>query len=372
MECKLFFTGDFVISQYKNQKNILSDQLKEKIKNCDIKCCNFEGPIIQNNYNKQRKIGPNIFNNEEIANIAIKDGFNLFCIANNHIFDYGEQGMKKTIKYFKEKKVDYVGADLEKNKIYEPILKNINNQKICIINVAENGFGAAVEDDKYGYAYMLHEKVLAQISKYSSIGYSVILICHAGVEHVEIPLPEIRNLYKKYIDFGAELVIAHHPHVVQGWEKYKGKEIFYSLGNFAFDRGMGAQNTKSFSLLVTIKERNIYTEIVNTEFNGKEVDIIENKEKNSYLYEILNNSDKYEELLKEKISEEYKKFKTTYERINVIYKGNIKERMKGFIKKYILRVDFQDIWLYHNINIESHLWLMQRGSRMVLKKQKIL
>ena len=62
------------------------------------------------------------------------------------------------------------------------------------------------------------------------------MIAHCGIEYMEQPLPEWRERYKRWIDLGADAVIASHPHVPQGWEMYNGKPICYSLGNFCFDR----------------------------------------------------------------------------------------------------------------------------------------
>lgn len=75
---------------------------------------------------------------------------------------------------------------------------------------------------------------------------------HAGAENWDFPLPEIRELYKKYIDWGADVIIGNHPHVAQGWEIYEDKWIFYSLGNFAFYEGEKARNHEH-SLCVSVE-----------------------------------------------------------------------------------------------------------------------
>ena len=62
------------------------------------------------------------------------------------------------------------------------------------------------------------------------------MVCHAGLEKVNYPLPEFREQYKRFIDYGADAIIAHHPHVVQGWEYYNNKLIAYSLGNFIWQK----------------------------------------------------------------------------------------------------------------------------------------
>ena len=61
-------------------------------------------------------------------------------------------------------------------------------------------------------------------------------MAHAGVENINIPIPEWRDIYKSFVDFGADVIIGTHPHVPQGWETYNDKPIFYSLGNFCFQK----------------------------------------------------------------------------------------------------------------------------------------
>ena len=61
------------------------------------------------------------------------------------------------------------------------------------------------------------------------------ILPHDGIEYIDIPLPETIARYRDFIDYGADAVIGSHPHCPQGWEEYKGKPIFYSLGNFLFN-----------------------------------------------------------------------------------------------------------------------------------------
>ena len=91
---KLLFSGDFVYSKdvIENDFEISSD-FSNIIKNHDIFCCNLEGPIINENCRQIKKIGPNIYNSESSVKKLNKAGANLFCLANNHILDYGQNGL---------------------------------------------------------------------------------------------------------------------------------------------------------------------------------------------------------------------------------------------------------------------------------------
>ena len=83
---------------------------------------------------------------------------------------------------------------------------------------------------------MNHQRVNRLIAESRSRVDALVAIVHAGVEMVDVPLPEWRDRYRELIDLGCDAVIAHHPHVVQGYEIYNGKPIAYSLGNFCFSK----------------------------------------------------------------------------------------------------------------------------------------
>ena len=378
MKNKIFFAGDFLISHGINNYKIIDEKLQKKIDECDIVCCNYEGPIVVDTQAKKKKIGPNINNNKENAEKLIKSNFNLFCLANNHIFDYGIEGITNTINFFKERNVKYIGANIDTEEIYQEFIKKINGIKVGIINVAENGFGAAIENEEYGYAYMFNKRAINKIKEVRQQVDKLILVVHAGAEHWDIPLQEIRDSYKMFIDMGVDIIIGHHPHVPQGIEQYKNGLIVYSLGNFAFDRGQGPLNNHTYSIIITLLNDNTFEyELVPITFDNNVISIDTSSQnvlegKFEKLCAILENNEQYKEEMNRNCITYYEYYKGTYSRIFCIYKGSIKERMKGFIKKYILRQKFQDIWLYHNINIETHLWICKRATRLILKQKNIL
>ena len=375
MERKIFFTGDYIISN-PTKKDFFSKEVKEIIAKHDIVCCNFEGPIVNKNMKKKIKIGPNISNNVEDTKYLIQNKFNLFCLANNHIFDYGKDGIENTIKFFDKNNITCIGAGIKNYEMYSTYKKNLQGINIEIINVAENGFGAAVEEE-YGYAYMFNDRVKSLIAKSKQENNYTVIICHAGAEHWDIPLPELRKTYKYFIDLGANLIIAHHPHVSQGWEEYKNGVIFYSLGNFMFNKGDGFENNKTFTLSISIKDNKEFVYKVIPMIIKNDVMYINDDE--SYLKELYNKVDllkddnKYIDVLNSNTLQYYEKvYKKLYYKVAGIYKGGLKEKAKQLIKKYILREKFQDKVLYHNLNIETHYWIARRASRLIMKQKNII
>lgn len=375
MERKIFFTGDYIISN-PTKKDFFSKEVKEIIAKHDIVCCNFEGPIVNKNMKKKIKIGPNISNNVEDTKYLIQNKFNLFCLANNHIFDYGKDGIENTIKFFDKNNITCIGAGIKNYEMYSTYKKNLQGINIEIINVAENGFGAAVEEE-YGYAYMFNDRVKSLIAKSKQENNYTVIICHAGAEHWDIPLPELRKTYKYFIDLGANLIIAHHPHVSQGWEEYKNGVIFYSLGNFMFNKGDGFENNKTFTVSISIKDNKEFVYKVIPMIIKNDVMYINDDE--SYLKELYNKVDllkddnKYIDVLNSNTLQYYEKvYKKLYYKVAGIYKGGLKEKAKQLIKKYILREKFQDKVLYHNLNIETHYWIARRASRLIMKQKNII
>ena len=372
---KILFTGDYIISN-PTKKDFFSKDIKKVISEHDVICCNFEGPIINEGMKKKIKIGPNINNNVEDAKYLIKNKFNLFCLANNHIFDYGNEGIDNTIKFFEDNNVEYIGAGIKDYDMYKTYKKNMKGVNIEVINVAENGFGAAVEEE-YGYAYMFNDRVKELIKKAKLENNYIIVVCHAGAEHWEVPLPELRKVYKSFIDFGANLIIAHHPHIPQGWEEYNNGVIFYSLGNFIFNKGNGFENNKTFAVSITVRDNKEFTyKIIPLVIKDGILYVNNNKEDCDELYnraKLLNNDNEYLQLINDKSLQYYEKiYKKLYYKVAGIYKGGPKEKAKQIIKKYILREKFQDKVLYHNLNIETHYWIARRASRLIMKQKNII
>ena len=316
---RLFFTGDFVHTHLRKNQILFSDELQEMLHSCDICCCNFEAPLAVGK--PKKKIGLNNINNINSVNILSEAGFDVIALANNHIFDYGLSGMRATIHAFREHNINVIGAG-EGRAIYNPFIFKKGGLTIGILNMSENGFGAAVEDRPYGYAYLFHSSIQAMIPRMKQECDYVIAVCHAGAEKWDIPLPEIRESYKHLVDLGVSAVIAHHPHVPQGWEEYKGAPIFYSLGNFVFDKGKGSLFPNSYCVLLKVSaNKDCNYQIIPTFYNGKDVIIDRDENRISHIYrckEQLDDPDMYMKQIDANCLEAYTSiYMNSYKRIVV-------------------------------------------------------
>lgn len=160
----------------------------------------------------------------EFSNILKAGNVDVVNIANNHIHDYLNTGYKDTISNVKKVGVGLYGDQI----VYG---KTVNGVKVCFLGYR------VWEDSKY-----IRNKIKQNIGYYKSKGYDIVIISfHWGVEWTNIPIKLQQDIGRLALDSGANLVIGHHPHVMQSIEKYKGKYIVYSLGNFCYG---GIENPK--------------------------------------------------------------------------------------------------------------------------------
>ena len=230
---KIFICGDIVNTI---SHDIFCDpQMQNLIKGADYSVCNFEAPL-KTNGEPVLKAGPNIQQHEETIKVLKKLGFDLLLLANNHVYDYGIDGLKNTLYEAKKQSIETLGANIDFDLTYQPLIKTINGVKFGFINACEAQFGQlnSNESKQGGYAWINHSKIDDSVIKLREKVDFIIFFAHAGLEYYDVPLIEWRDRYKKLCDLGVEVVVATHPHVPQGYERYNNKYIFYSLGNFYF------------------------------------------------------------------------------------------------------------------------------------------
>ena len=231
---KVLIAGDFCA--YSPDNINIGAELQNIIDAHDIRILNFEGPLqagelhtAGNFYLRQSDKSPQW---------CVEHGFNVVGLANNHAYDFGECGLKATERALSN--ITTVGCG-DWNDAYSIRYVEIKNRRIGLF-AATSADLASLKDswtdkEKFGCPWINHPcvaDIIRQAKEYCDI---IIVLPHAGVEYMNVPLPEWRDIYRKLIDVGADAVIASHPHVPQGWEYYMDKPIFYSLGNFVFDNG---------------------------------------------------------------------------------------------------------------------------------------
>lgn len=269
MELKLLFVGDYCpIGRNKNdfdsgEGDAIFGGFEKHTANADFSIANLEAPLIEQG-NKIQKSGPNIKASQKSLIPLKRIGFDAVTLANNHILDYDEQGVASTIDACYKYNIKYVGAGKNLNGARKPLVISIKNKKVAILNIAENEFCAATAQS-YGANPLHLINNHYDIKKAKAENDYVIVIPHGGREHYQLPSPQLKERYRFFIESGADALISHHTHCFSGYEFYKGKPIFYSLGNFIFDYKPKYQKglwTQGYGVMLAIDDDKIDFELI--------------------------------------------------------------------------------------------------------------
>ena len=187
-------------------------------------------------------------------------GIELISLANNHSLDQGIDGIISTLKEIKKRKIYHAGTGYSAKEAKKPIFLNINGIIIgyisltCLLNIPQNQFN---ENIPYVYYISMNDnnrlKELYSLIQETKKKVDLLIIsCHTGVEYVSEPINADIIFFRKMIENGADIILGHHPHVLQKVEYYKTSDkryalIAYSLGNFisAQARYLSGINIKS-------------------------------------------------------------------------------------------------------------------------------
>ncbi len=161
--------------------------------------------------------------------------FEVACLANNHVFDYGLNGFHETLDVLHRNGIRTVGAGLDEPGAWRPLSFTLKTNKISIINFSEGEDTTAAKGGP-GVCGWDIDRVTSLVRQRKKRGDCVIAVAHAGLEYIPYPPPYIVKAFRAVAEAGADCVIGHHPHVPQGMEIHKSRPIFYSLGNFLFDQ----------------------------------------------------------------------------------------------------------------------------------------
>lgn len=211
----------------------------------DLTIANFEGTLTESDAREDKTFAfkaPASF-----AKILTDGNVEAVTTANNHSHDYGEQGFTDTLNALEAEGITHFGYD-------ETAVMNIKGIKVGLVGIYE------LKDH-----LERTQQVKDNIAKVKAEGAQlVIVIFHWGNEKEEVPDSNQMTLGRLAIDEGADLVCGHHPHVLQGIETYKGKNIVYSLGNFCFGGTSAPSDMDSmiFQQTFTITENGVQADNV--------------------------------------------------------------------------------------------------------------
>lgn len=201
----------------------------------DYSICNLEAPIVSTEIVKGiTKDGPSLSHSSIVTETIKKGGFKCVTLANNHFRDFGSEGVKNTLENLNSNKIEHMGGGENLTEASKILYKKLDDIKYAFINCCENEFSIAT-------AHSAGSNPINPISLYYAIKEAkenadfVIVITHGGHENIPLPSFRMKELYRWFVDIGADAIINHHQHCYMGYEFYKNKPIFYGIGNLCFD-----------------------------------------------------------------------------------------------------------------------------------------
>lgn len=238
---KVLIAGDFapqarLVQKIKERKfsEVFPEELRAVIKSADFSFVNFESPVVDDGYRPIPKCGPNLRCTPEAVK-AVKDaGFTGVTMANNHILNYGAEGLYKSVECCRKQGLEVVGAGDNLRNAGKVLYLEKEGKKLAVINCCEHEFSIATDKDA-GANPLNPIRQFHAIQEAKQKADYVIVIVHGGHEHYQLPSIRMQETYRFFIDAGADAVVNHHQHCYSGYELYCGKPIFYGLGNFCFD-----------------------------------------------------------------------------------------------------------------------------------------
>ena len=314
---RLLFAGDFC-SKSSTLPITVSEELQQLLRTCDLRIVNFEVPLRPEGASAPSRGRELFYQNDDAPGFLRNLGFDLFSMANNHAFDWGDEGFLKTKAALGDAGFG-AGTYEEAYKVKVVDVRGVRIGFLALSFAAYAGvFCDVTKHGGLGCAYINDLRVNHIILEARKELDYLFILPHDGVEYIDVPLPETMARYRDFIDYGADGVIGTHPHCPQGWEIYQGKPIFYSLGNFLFNSKDGydyrATNRphwyEGLCVLMTITDGKLSWEVVNTrnvDNLGIEVDRDEKRDDhNRIICKYLADPKAYEECLESSLEDRNK------------------------------------------------------------------
>lgn len=240
-ETILTFTGDIGFDKYMKDKwsdeSLLDENIVSFLHDSNHVITNVEGPLYSGERSGDSSAAAALIHSMDpgVRHFLSKIGSDIWNICNNHIMDAGHEGIESTLKYARECNATPLGAGMNIAEASAPVILD-EAGGIGMIGVGYQRACRKADENTPGcFSWSDLNLIRDRIETVKRSNRWCIVVAHAGEEFTALPSPYTRERYMQYLDMGADIVVAHHPHVVNNYEITGGKAIFYSLGNFIFD-----------------------------------------------------------------------------------------------------------------------------------------
>ena len=283
-EIRLIFTGDILMDRGVRTEiarhgadHLFTEAVDSVFRSADVVVGNLECPATDIKAPVHKKF---IFRAEPQWLHTLKQhGFTHLNLANNHSIDQGRRGLMDTRRNIIKAGMVPVGADSTMAAASQPVLLAQTPRKVWLV--------ASLRLALENYAYLPAkpcvsqepmDSLLMQVSRIKKDDPSAVVIVsfHWGGEHTLEPVPSQRLEARGLIDAGADALICHHTHTLQSVEHYRGKPIYYSIGNFIFDQ-QKPLNSKAAMVQLTITAADVQEKMIPVEIRRCVPYIIENE-----------------------------------------------------------------------------------------------
>lgn len=238
---RVAFVGDLGLSSrlLTDPVACVSPGLVQILRSCDMAVANLELPIRAEGASTAPYSHPSLAGRREAWPLVERVGFGALCLASNHCMDSGRKGIALTRYLASRSGVSVFGAGLDETEARRPAIADVAGRRLGLLGYCKKGPFTA-SGTRAGAALLSAANMRADIPEARRRCDVLVVSMHAGMEFMEEAHPDVAGLARLAVDLGADCVIGHHPHVVQPVEIYRGKPVFYSLGNFLFDNRAGA------------------------------------------------------------------------------------------------------------------------------------
>jgi poly-gamma-glutamate synthesis protein (capsule biosynthesis protein) len=228
-------------------------KVKSVLRRGDIVFGNLETVLSEAGLSRNQLHSMHMRGRPQCVDYLVDAGFNVLSIANNHILQHGSEAFRETVELLRSRGITVVGLAEANGLNCAPAMLEVGGTEYVFL-------GYAFEKDKYFlgttlYAQASEEHILDDIRRHKKRDNVLICSFHWGNEFIHYPSLAQIAMARSAIDAGCDLILGHHPHVLNGFEKYDERYIFYSLGNFVFDQVWNDACTQSMVVELTRKNR---------------------------------------------------------------------------------------------------------------------